>query len=413
MSDYNRTDRSSGPRTKKTWLEEWEWIKWPLVVVLFSMKLWPVAIFVLVFFSQYKKRQKSIRKQEEQERREAAWEHAHRTAAQEAMDRRRGITCQEKPSAPAAEKKDGTGKRETRRIRLMRILGITFLVLGAIMSLFAVPELIEGYTFTLEQFIAGLGFMAGGGIVWGRGEYQAKLSRRTKRYILAIGAAKTMPLEEIAKRVNRPVDKAAKDLHKLIDKGYLGDDAYIDYEKGLFARFGAVEEEEKKPEPVPKEAEEGYSGILREIRAANDRIADEALSSKIEKLEQISALIFKEVEAHPEKREKIRTFFDYYLPTTQKLLDTYAEFDAMGVEGENLRDTKERIEAMMDSIVEGFENQLDRLYSADAMDVASDIKVMETMLSRDMSSVARDFGMDKGAKPPKKDETPQQMQIPM
>ena len=219
-----------------------------------------------------------------------------------------------------------------------------------------------------------------------------------------------MPLSEIAKRVNRTPGKAAKELQKLIDKGLLGEDSYIDYEKGCFARFGAiVEDDEPVITEVPKEAEEGYSGILRNLRVANDRIPDEALSSKIERLEQISALIFKEVEAHPEKRDRIRTFFDYYLPTTQKLLDTYAEFDEMGVEGENMTQAKARIAEMMDSIVEGFEHQLDQLYSADAMDVVSDIKVMETMLSRDTASAAKDFGYEKQS--PKKEIKPQQMEL--
>ena len=135
-----------------------------------------------------------------------------------------------------------------------------------------------------------------------------------------------MPIEEIAKRVNRTPSKAAKEMQKLIDKGYLGEDAYIDYEKGYFLRFGATLEEEPAPEPVireappqpaePEEAREGYSGILRNIRHANDRIADPELSRKIDRLEQISGLIFKEVEEHPEKRSSIHTFFDYYLPPT-------------------------------------------------------------------------------------------------
>ena len=145
-------------------------------------------------------------------------------------------------------------------------------------------------------------------------------------------------------------------------------------------------------QPTPKEAQEGYSGILRNIRHANDRIADPELSRKIERLEQISGLIFKEVEEHPEKRSSIHTFFDYYLPTTQKLLDAYAEFEETGVEGENLREAKERIEQTMDMIVAGFEHQLDQLYSSDAMDVVSDIQVMEAMLKRDTASAAKDFG---------------------
>ena len=140
--------------------------------------------------------------------------------------------------------------------------------------------------------------------------------------------------------------------------------------------------------------EKGYSGILRNIRRANDRIADPELSRKIDRLEQISGLIFKEVEEHPEKRNSIRTFFDYYLPTTQKLLDTYADFEETGVEGEHLRQAKERIEQTMDMIVDGFEHQLDQLYSSDAMDVVSDIQVMEAMLNRDTASAAKDFGYD-------------------
>ena len=62
------------------------------------------------------------------------------------------------------------------------------------------------------------------------------------------------------------------------------------------------------------------------------------------------------------------------------------------MEGENLRQAKERIEQTMDMIVEGFERQLDQLYSSDAMDVVTDIKVMEAMLNRDGASAAKDFG---------------------
>ena len=47
----------------------------------------------------------------------------------------------------------------------------------------------------------------------------------------------------------------------------------------------------------------------------------------------------------------------------------------------------------MDSIMAGFERQLDALYHADAMDVDSDIRVMEQMLRRDGGSAAEDFGM--------------------
>ena len=110
------------------------------------------------------------------------------------------------------------------------------------------------------------------------------------------------------------------------------------------------------------------------------------------------------MEEDPQKAARIDTFLNYYLPTTQKLLDSYAEFEAAGVEGENLRQAKSRIEATMDTIVRGFEHQLDELYKADALDVDSDIRVMETMLRRDTASVEEDFGLDGGAAGQRTDE---------
>lgn len=435
MSEYYDKEKFSGgtqpPRRQpQKNQEDWEWIKWPLIIILFSMGLWPLAIIAIAFFSRNKKKGRvkvKYSSRETEERVARALERAERQVAyaREQVERKapssesakketvRGEstsarTADGKKSAVQQEKK----KKEKTPGKALKIVGICLLVLGAILCMDAVPTLMEGYTYALETLFAGMGFLAGGGISLGRGEYLAKMSRRTKRYILAIGAADTMRIDEIAKRVNRTPSETKRELQKLIEKGYLGEDAYIDHEKGYFVRFGATVEERPVVTEVPKEAEEGYSGILRNLRTANDRIPDAELSSKIERLEQISALIFKEVEAHPEKRERIRTFFDYYLPTTQKLLDTYAEFDEMGVEGENMNQAKARIEEMMDSIVEGFEHQLDQLYSADAMDVVSDIKVMETMLNRDTASAARDFGYEKAKKPAEKDELkPQQLEM--
>lgn len=446
MSEYYDKNASSGnrPRPPQRKQDDADWGKWVAVIILFSIGLWPIAFLVLFsMFSREKKRKKwqqSVNRRETAQEREAREERVARairqaeeciheiregihdtmretrpTAAQETLHRREAA-AQERTSqtrrttaesAPSAAKKS---PKEKKPGRLLRIIGICLLILGAILCIDAVPSLWEGYSNALSDLFSGLGFLAGGAISWGRGEFLAKLSRRTKRYILAIGGADTMPLSEIAKRVNRTPEKAAKELQKLIDGGYLGEDAYIDHEKGYFVRFGATIEEDAPPvsAEVPPEAEEGYSGILRNLRIANDRIPDEALSRKIERLEQISALIFKEVEEHPEKRARIHTFFDYYLPTTQKLLDTYAEFDEMGVEGENMTQAKARIAAMMDSIVEGFEHQLDQLYSTDAMDVASDIKVMETMLNRDSASAARDFGYDTAKT---KESAPQQLEL--
>ena len=134
-------------------------------------------------------------------------------------------------------------------------------------------------------------------------------------------------------------------------------------------------------------------GALEEMRRLNDSIQDAAISAQIDRLEQVSDKIFRQVQKDPTQLPQIRKFMSYYLPTTLKLLENYAAFEEAGVSGENLSQAKSRIEATMDSIVAGFERQLDELYRADAMDIDSDIRVMETMLRRDSATVADDFGL--------------------
>ena len=106
----------------------------------------------------------------------------------------------------------------------------------------------------------------------------------------------------------------------------------------------------------------------------------------------------------PTQLPQIRKFMSYYLPTTLKLLENYASFEEAGVSGENLSQAKAKIEKTMDSIVAGFEHQLDELYRTDAMDIDSDIRVMETMLRRDTASVADDFGLNSSSAVQQRDE---------
>ena len=180
--------------------------------------------------------------------------------------------------------------------------------------------------------------------------------------------------------------------------GLLGTGAYLDSGRGIFFRSADAFADyanatAKKENVTPKEANEGYAGALRAIRSANDRIADAVLSEKIDHLETVAGKIFREVEEHPEKQQQAATFLNYYLPTTLKLLDSYAKFEEAGIEGENLSRAQERIEETMDALIKGFDKQLDDLYRNEAMDIDSDIRVMENMLRRDTASVEDDFGL--------------------
>ena len=56
---------------------------------------------------------------------------------------------------------------------------------------------------------------------------------------------------------------------------------------------------------------------------------------------------------------------------------------AQGVSGENISGTMGKVEEMMGTIVAAFEKQLDSLFGAEAMDISTDITVLENMMARE------------------------------
>lgn len=370
------------------------WISWGLIVLLFIFGLSPLAL-VLLFLKLFgvgsgEKKQQAAPPPLQETTGQRTSERVGRQASQ---PNRAQKTVHQVMKAPSQ-------KKSTAR---------TLMIVGAILAavgLVACAEPVEMIVWSkdlflyLEDLLSALAMLVGGGAMLGSGLAMNRSMKRYAQYLAVMGDRPAMSVEELARVTGFSQRRVTKDLQAMISKGFFGGKAYLNRELGYFFRSSQADEEWQRRQEeaeeasaLPKEAEEGYSGILRNIRRANDRIADPVLSAKIDRLEEVTAKIFQAVEADPGKRSSIDTFLNYYLPTTQKLLDSYAEFEATGVEGANLGQAKDRIEKTMDSIVAGFEHQLDELYKMDAMNVDSDIRVMETMLRRDTASAEKDFGL--------------------
>ena len=122
---------------------------------------------------------------------------------------------------------------------------------------------------------------------------------------------------------------------------------------------------------------------IAEMKRLDDNIADETISAQIVRLEQVSRRIFDRVREDPKKLPQIRRFMDYYLPTTLKLLNAYDRASSAGISGENVNATMTKVEGMMQTIVNAFEKQLDSLYGSEALDISTDITVLENMMARE------------------------------
>ena len=164
----------------------------------------------------------------------------------------------------------------------------------------------------------------------------------------------------------------------------------------VLCRSGAVGQQAETKQAAPKQETETSTGnaeldkmlrdgrlALAEMKRLDDNIADPGISADIVRLEQVSQKIFDEVKRDPGKLPQIRKFMDYYLPTTLKLLNAYDRMSGAGVSGENIDTTLAKVEGMMRTIVAAFEKQLDSLYGAEALDISTDITVLENMMARE------------------------------
>ena len=135
-------------------------------------------------------------------------------------------------------------------------------------------------------------------------------------------------------------------------------------------------------EALDKMLSDGEKAIA-EMKRLDENIQDAVISKQIVQLEKLSHQIFEQVRQAPEKLPQIRKFMNYYLPTTLKLLNAYDRMAAQDVKGENISGTLQKVEDMMETIVKAFSKQLDSLFSAEALDISTDITVLENMMARE------------------------------
>lgn len=127
------------------------------------------------------------------------------------------------------------------------------------------------------------------------------------------------------------------------------------------------------------------NAALADLRSAADRIASAKpdTASRLESIIKTVGKIRDAVIATPEDVKQIRRFLNYYLPATKKLADKYALLVAQDADSANIKETSLSIEKALAQVDTSFASQLDALFADDALDVSTDITVLETLLARD------------------------------
>jgi len=122
---------------------------------------------------------------------------------------------------------------------------------------------------------------------------------------------------------------------------------------------------------------------VEEMRKLRNLIPDEPVRQKVDEITFVTDKIFKKLLTDPGAYSQVKRFSDFYLPTTIKLLYTYDSFGHSGASGENISGTMERIDSALATILESYKKFFDSLFASQALDIETDISVLETLLKQE------------------------------
>ena len=277
------------------------------------------------------------------------------------------------------------------------VSGGSFMIAGASVLMGAmVPGLI-----LVPMGAALLGFAGGIGLIFS-GASDMNMVKRFGAYRKTLGNKTQCSLEKLAAAVGRDVKFVRKEVTRMIDRGWFTQ-GHLDKEKTLlitshetYQNFEASRLEfEKRQREAAQEAQKNPkdarlqevldkgNAFVAQIRKCNDDIPGAEISAKMDRMEETVRRIFRRAETNPEIVPDLKKLMDYYLPMTVKLLTAYADMDAQPVQGETIQTAKREIEDTLDTLNLAFEKLLDDLFRDTALDVSSDITVLQTLLAQE------------------------------
>ncbi|KAF5091153.1 MAG: hypothetical protein BI182_13090 [Acetobacterium sp. MES1] len=303
-----------------------------------------------------------------------------------------------------------------------RVSGMLLMVFGNIgigvsLLLLLIFSSVFGFTFTSMPL---LGISAGillpiftvSALMSAKGSNLRGRVKRFRQYASRLRGREFCKISDLSDPIGRSKKYVVKDLRKMISLGMfpqgrfdeneeyllISDEAYQNHlklkegkklqeEKARMEQVALdqkrkLETENPEMKAVHEVIAEGQDTI-RQINEANIAIEGEIISQKLDRLEKVITKIFEFIEENPDGLPEIRKFMGYYLPTTLKLVSVYRDLDAEPIQGANIQATKKEIEDTLDTISHAFENLLDSFYEDTAMDVSTDISVLNTMLAQE------------------------------
>ncbi len=246
-------------------------------------------------------------------------------------------------------------------------------------------------------------------ITWQGSKEYYRLSSNYVRFLRELGNNTVISIRDLASAVAQSEEKTVNDLYKMMKRGYFHQ-ARIVEDNSLFIldipTFRLYKEKRKEiPETRVSESENNNTEdeklvedlssqrateiintgneILSNINKTKTLIKDSSFKDNLDKVESNSYDILKIVENHPDKSYALNKFSDYYLPTVEKLTETYYEFELMHTDDKRIKKSMHDINESIITITEAFDKIKVELLGDRAMDIKTDIDTINLLLNQE------------------------------
>lgn len=283
------------------------------------------------------------------------------------------------------------------------LFGILLIIFPMITSMFSEFSIIN----TIGLGALGSFFVASMGLAL-RGRHLRKRVKRFRQYVSSLDGQNYCSIDELSTSIDKKNKYVVKDLRKMSNLGMFKE-AHIDDKQTYFMLSNEVydnyiksqeslklrnEEKLKRQEKLDEERNDPQKRELRftidmgqnyikQIQSVNEAIPKEEISRKLYRLENIVTQILEYVEKNPKKLPEVKKFTNHYLPITLKLVNSYKELNDQPVHGDNINSAKNEIEKSIDIINIAFEKLLDDLFEEIALDISTDISVLQTLFTQE------------------------------
>lgn len=116
---------------------------------------------------------------------------------------------------------------------------------------------------------------------------------------------------------------------------------------------------------------------LKQIRNSTIEIHNNDAAGKIKNICTTGFEILEYLKKNPEDMKKGARFLNYYLETTEKIVNRYKELSLKKEKSPDIEKAMHDVESILDSIYETYKKQLNYLLEDDLLDLSVEIKVLE------------------------------------